>query len=258
MTPDTNTRTPPALVLNFRAMHLPHADLSYIEQQLSELASQVWEGWESAGGADRPDSPLLLRDALQQLLRHLDRVQQDREGDNPTELSALGEYGLHLIDELATIAARLELTDLAKEICGLCLPFALWTARNGGEIRNLKPVVNAFAEFANRQAEPHVMAGLYACCCELIDAASPTCEEEQDPENPWRLLLLNRAIVATRSHNLELMVAAFDAIVEQLPADAEGFFSQGMEQIALIDYPDSVGDVIQRYFLAHTKPKQLH
>lgn len=245
-------------------MRLPPADLPYLREQLLDLAAQVRDAWEASHPAEAEiDTPTLLRDALSQLIDMLGHIQEERpaEGTNPAEITTLGEYGLHLLDELSQLAAALDQAALAARIEQLCLPFAIWIARQGGEIRSLAPVVNAVAHFANAASHPQTMAALYTCCCELIEAASPSCEEPSAPgaqQHPWRLLLLNRAIVATRSHNPELMEAAFDAIVEHLPEEARRFFAEGMEQIAIIDYPDPVRDVVRRYFLAHGTARLLH
>ena len=104
------------------------------------------------------------------------------------------------------------------------------------------------------------MAELYTQCCELIDATNPICEAPavDDPSDPWRLLLINRAIVATRSHNPELIESAFDAVLESLPGDAPKFFAEGMEQMTILDYPDDVREVVRRYYLAHAVPRRLH
>ena len=243
-------------------MNLPPADLSYLRERFEELAAKVRDFCETSVPNDSPESTQLVCDAMAQLMDMLDRMEDDPTGTapSPTELSTLGEYGLHLIVELSQLAGAADQADLRREIEHLSLPFALWIARHGGEIRNLPPVVNALAHFANQNTQAHVMAALYTCCCELIEAVSPSYENpgSPDPNDPWRLLLLNRAIVATRSHNPELIEPAYDAIVEALPADAEQFFAEGMEQMTIIDYPDHVREVVRRYYLAHTRPKHLH
>jgi hypothetical protein len=249
-------------MLDFTAMKLPPVDLSFLQERIAELATQVREAWEGSGDTGDSESPVLLRDAMRQLLELLGRIdpQTDATAENAAELTTLGEYGMHLLEQLSEVATRCGQADLAREIEHLSLPFALWLARRGAEIRRLAPVVNALAHHANQVSQPQSMVGLYTCFCEVVEALSPNCEEpgNNDPHHPWRLLLLNRAIVATRSHNPELMVPAFDAIVEQLPADAENFFAEGMEQIMVIDYPEQVKAVIRRYFLAHARPKKLH
>lgn len=244
-------------------MRVPPVDLSYLREQFRELAAQVCEAWDaSSHAATEVDTPRLLRDALLQLadmLAHVEGAASDPEA-NPAEINTLGEYGLHLLEEQSQLAASLDQATLANQIEQQCLPFALWIARHGGEIRHLAPVVNALAHYANMASHPQTMGHLYTCCCELIEAASPACEEQpsRGAQHPWRLLLLNRAIVATRSHNPELMEAAFDAIVDHLPGEAHRFFAEGMEQMAVIDYPDTVRDVVRRYFLAHGIPQRLH
>ena len=244
-------------------MTIPPADLSFLRERLRELASQLSDVWESAGRSrEEAGAPTQVGEAMLQLIDVLRQIENDDtpQPGNATEINTLSEYGLHLLDELAKCAAGLDQTALAAEIEQLSLPYAVWIARQGGEIRHLSPVVNALAHLANQASRPVVMAALYSLCCELVEAASPALEEPaaRDPQHPWRLLLLNRAIVATRSHNPELMESAFDAVVEHLPSDAQGFFAEGMEQTAIIDYPDPVRELMRRYFLAYAAPKRLH
>lgn len=209
-------------------MRIPPVDLSYLREQFRDLAGQVREAWDASGReAGDVDTPLLLRDALSQLVDMLGHVQHAEANAqvNPAEINTLGEYGLHLLEEMSQTAASLDQASLAAQIEQLCLPFAIWIARHGGEVRNLSPVVNALAHYANRASHPQTMAVLYTYCCEIIEAASPACEEppRSGTRHPWRLLLLNRGIVATRSHNPELIEAAYDAIVEHLPNEARSF-----------------------------------
>jgi len=245
-----------------RVMNLPPVDLSYLHERFRELATRVQEAWETSGQTgDDMDMPVMLREAMSQLIDLLDRIQgNEDEGVEPAEINTLCEYGLHLLEELSRIAADLDQALLAVEIEHLSLPCALWFARRGGEIRSLGPVVNTLAYHANQSTDPQAMTRLYTHCCELIEATSPACEDAAagDPRHPWRLLLLNRAIVATRSHNPELMEAAFDAIVECLPQDAPRFFTEGMEQIAIIDYPEPVREIVRQYFASYASSRRLH
>ncbi len=250
-------------MLNFSAMNFPPADLSFLRERLGELATQLTEFWETSGqSADEAENPPMLGEAVEQLFAVLAHIEDEigAIAADTTEINTLTEYGLHLLEELANAARSLGQSELATEIEQLAVPLALWSARHGGEIRNLSPVVNAVAHFANQASHPHIMAELYTQCCELIDATSPTCEAAavDNPRDPWRLLLINRAIVATRSHNRALMESAFDALLENLPSDAPSFFAEGMEQMTIIDYPDDVREVVRRYYLAHAVPRRLH
>lgn len=241
-------------------MKLPPVDLSFVLDRFTELAEQIDAVSESTD--DGPESPIPLSEAMLQLLDLLARIGEDRGAGSrpPDELTTYGDYGLHLLDRLAEAAMRTDREDLAEAVEQLSLSFSLWVVRNGGELRQLRAVANALARAAGEAQNPSQMADLYSCSCELIDAASLAYENRSvtRPAEPWRQLLLNRAIIATRSHNPELIEPAFDAIVEQLPSDAEQFFAEGIEQITVIDYPDPVCDLVRRYFLTHGKPRHLH
>lgn len=245
-----------------RRMNLLPADLAYLRDQLSELAAILHERREAASiASDDGESPRLLGHAATQLFDALGMSVRQEAFDATwsDEITTLGEYGQHLLAKLEALAIRLDSPDIQVRLEQLNLPLALWIARHGGEIRNLAPAVNALADLANHANEPRAMAALYTHCCELLDAASPACAEGHiHQDHPWRLLLLNRAIIATRSHNAELMSVAFDAIVEQLPDDARHFFSEGMQQISEMACPDQARDVMKRYYLACANPRQLH
>lgn len=240
-------------------MRLPPADLSYVLDRFIELAEQIDAVSEDG---DYPIEPIQLSEAMPQLIELLARHNNQPEvvAQHPDELTTYGDYGLHMLEQLADAAQRAERDDLAQAVEKLSLSFALWIVRNGGELRQLRAVANALARLARQVPQSAVMTELYGYCCELIEAASPAYENRSvaQPAEPWRLLLLNRAMIATRSRNPELMEPAYDAIVEQLPSDAEHFFGEGMEQITVTDYPDNVREVVRRYFVAHSKPRQLH
>jgi len=237
-------------------------DLNFLRERLTALAAELADDAETGTTEDASSSETgQLCEALLQLIGLLGQL--EREGSDQTaiitELNTLGEYGLHLMEDLARQSRRNRQT-AGSEVEHLSLPFALWVARRGGEIRNLAPVVNALAYFANRNTRPAMMTALYGQCCEIIEAASPASQENftEQPAHPYRMLLLNRAIVATRSHNPELIEIAFDSVLEVLPNDAQSFFAEAMEQMALIDYPDHVRDIVRRYFVDHARPRRLH
>ena len=82
--------------------------------------------------------------------------------------------------------------------------------------------------------------------------------EKTNPGRPWRILHLNRAIVATRTHQPDLMDEAFGDLTRHLPEDAAGFFSQGMEQMELLNYPPHVRAVMDRYYRKWSVNRSLH
>ena len=94
-----------------------------------------------------------------------------------------------------------------------------------------------------------------------VDATAPAIRQDLDkanPGRPWRILHMNRAIVATRTHQPDVMDEAFTVLTEHLPEDAAGFFSQGMEQMDLLNYPPHVREVMDRYYRKWSVNRSLH
>jgi len=79
-----------------------------------------------------------------------------------------------------------------------------------------------------------------------------------DTGRPWRVLLLNHCIVATRSHNTGLMEDAFALLSARLPEDAARFFTEGMQQMDALDYPQRVREVMEKYHRRWTVNRSLH
>ena len=82
--------------------------------------------------------------------------------------------------------------------------------------------------------------------------------EKTDLDRPWRMLVINRALIATRTHDTELMKIAFDMLAENLPEEASRFFEEIVEQMHIVNYPDHVREVLQHYFLMHGTSHTLH
>ncbi len=82
--------------------------------------------------------------------------------------------------------------------------------------------------------------------------------EKTNPGRPWRVLHLNRAIVATRTHQPDVMDEAFALLTQHLPEDAADFFTQGMEQMELLNYPPHVREVMDRYYRKWSVHRSLH
>jgi hypothetical protein len=72
------------------------------------------------------------------------------------------------------------------------------------------------------------------------------------------VFLLNKAIVATRSHQPALMDEAFDALADQLPEEAPDFFREGMGQMDALDYPAEVRAVMERWYEQWCSKRVLH
>jgi hypothetical protein len=177
------------------------------------------------------------------------------------DLGALADHGFELLTRVSALAGRLRLPQHARLVEGLALPLACWVARRGGELSHPAPAVNAAAAWANSLKAPDELATLYGLMSEMLEALSPRLTQDRnalDPNGPWRLLLLNRAIVATRSHRPALMELAFQSVVEALPTVAPDFFREALGQMDALDYPPQVLAVVRRYADAWCTRRTLH
>jgi hypothetical protein len=216
-----------------------------------------------------PDAALPPPSLESRLLRHSPvtgrRPQADpaagSRGAATPDLGALGDEGIDLLARLTVLAGRMRLPQHARQVETLILPLACWIARRGGELGHPAPVVNAAGALANSLKAPEELAALYGLMTEVVDALSPAVTEDRDAADatrPWRVLLLNRAIVATRSHRPDLMETAFTAVVEVLPGDAPEFFREAMGQMEALKYPPQVRAVVHRYADTWCARRTLH
>jgi hypothetical protein len=252
---------------------LPKVDLSDIADELKRLGEEIQRAWDEAApdliDAEQEPAPQVLLHGLGELL---DRLRAS-DAETPTataralraatgsEPEGLLEHGLLLLGQLARVTDHLRLHAAAQSLQELVVPLSCWMIRQGTELRQPEPVVHALATLANRLREPEDLAGLFALMGEIAEGISQDRVQGMDPKDPtdpWRVLLLNRGIVATRSHQPALMDEAFAAIVEQLPEDAPHFFREGMGQMEALDYPPAVRETMQRYFERWCSGQRLH
>jgi hypothetical protein len=261
-------------------MTIPPADLGFIEHSYRSAARAVVEAY-----ADRnvpPEAPPglgdtapgLLVEAMERLLDILHNLQPDRDTADPgpganaleaqleaQDIHALGDYGIRLLSDLAEWAHALRLADPYRELRNVLFSLALWIVQRDGELSTLEPVVDALAFLANNIRARAELERLFLAAGEIMESVSPAISQDLDrsnPGRPWRVLLQNRAIIATRSHQPALMEQAFATLVEMLPEDAPAFFREGMEQMEALDYPQPVRRVMEKYFQLWCTSKTLH
>ncbi|MFK5947592.1 MAG: hypothetical protein QM500_02335, partial [Methylococcales bacterium] len=89
------------------------------------------------------------------------------------------------------------------------------------------------------------------CIKKLLNRVSDEYKNDMlnsDPRRPWRVLLLNYGIVATRSHDPQLIETAYDYFIHHLPEDAAQFFTESKGQMTALNYPQSVQVVVEKYY----------
>jgi hypothetical protein len=167
-----------------------------------------------------------------------------------SDISQIGDYALTLLDELSTVAANRGLQHTMLSLHRLSIPIAVWIADHGGEIAKLDVVVNAVASYANELTDVKQLAALSEAIRKVIFSVTADIKRDVEVSNavrPWLILNLNWGIVATRCHSVKIMELAFDQLIKNIPADAQQFFSEGMKQMELINYPEHVKIVMEKY-----------
>jgi hypothetical protein len=244
-------------------MDSTEVDIRAIGATLADAGQRLCAAWDrlEAPPYGVETTPGEMVSALARLFDVLDRRGEVQDQPDGSDLARLTESGLGLIRELSATAALLDRDEIACEVELQAYPFAVWSARLGAPLRLLDPVVNAVAFLANHTTESADLARLFKGISEIIEAVDPAIRgdlQASAPGQPWRLLLLNRAIVATRSHDPDLMEAAFAAVVRHLPDEAARFFTEGMEQMELLEYPAQVRRVMQRYYERWAAGQRTH
>ncbi len=223
--------------------------------RFKRVAGEILEAYEARRPASTDQvTPAQLAEAIEQFMVVAINLDKDQGETGPIykdDVNQLGDYGITLLADLATWATQLSFENLHQELETVALAVAGWVVRHEGELRTLEPIVNALANLANQTHDPQKLESLAAFMGRILHACSDLIKqdlEKANPGRPWRVLHLNRGIVATRSHNPAVMESVFNELVQTLPEEAPQFFSEGMQQMEALNYPTHVRQVMVRYF----------
>jgi len=178
------------------------------------------------------------------------------EENNFDDISELGDFGLQLLAELEmwTDAASYENnTNLQISILSL----AIWIHDHHGILKQLENVVNALAQLANHTNESNELVKLHKIAEKITNSAHEVIKADVDKSEPgrvWRILNLNHGIIATRTHNIDIMQTVFEQLLMRLPEDATDFFADGIKQMDIIGYPEHVKHVMEHFYQLTNKP----
>ena len=235
------------------------ASLNDAQQYFKKLPGELVEYFDDAYQAAFDQ----LMGALGQFFDVTDTVNQQASDDHiisRTEATEIGDHGFILLLKLVNLMEKLDLPHRRKEIEQISLIFARWVIHYQGQLKHIEPIVNAFAHSANNMKDKKSLLALVELMSEVVEASSDEIKHDLESSNiyrPWRLLHINRGIVATRTHDTRIMKRVFDEMMLYLPQDAASFFSEGMQEMDAMDYPPNVRKVIEEYFLHQPKMK-LH
>lgn len=167
------------------------------------------------------------------------------------EATDIGNHGFDLIRPLMGLMNHLELPHRRRDLEQISLIMARWIVRYRGQVKQLEPIVNACAQMANLLTDKKALIALYDLMTDIIESCPGDVRQDLDTSNdmrPWRLLHINRGIIATRSHDPDIMKTAFDELLMYLPNEADDFFEQGMKEIIELDYPLHVRHIMEYYY----------
>jgi hypothetical protein len=205
-----------------------------------------------------------LEQAFDQLIDVMTRIESDTQSSSDTrseDITEIGEYALQMQETLSATVEKLGLAEQKQPLSYLTINITLWITAHDGRIQTLEPVVDAIAQVANTTQDPQQLEQFGGVIEQIIHTVSSVISqdlEKMNPGRPWRVLLLNHGIVATRSHNTESMEAAFALLTSKLPEDATRFFSEGMQQMEALNYPPHVRKVMEKYHREWPVNRSLH
>jgi hypothetical protein len=207
-----------------------------------------------AGKSSSDQNSLRMIDALLQSVDIMERADADGQQVQtlqPEAASEIADHVFNLLDQLAIVAGSRGLQQQMLNLHRLALPVAFWLYRHKGVIAKLDILVNALASFANELTDPSRLEELSSLAEKIVEIAAEDIRRDVDnidPRRPWRVLNLNWGIIATRTHNVVMMQRTFDQLLKNIPLDADNFFREGMQQMAIVNYPQHVKDVMEKYY----------
>jgi len=220
---------------------------------------------------DEVNSPGQLLDAMDQAIDVMARADADSAVQKlmsaesigmleEKDISKIGQYALDILEGIVAYVQE-KTGEQKRDLLRLSIPVSLWVARHGGKLSQIDMLVNSLAGYANEVSDPQVLADLARIFREIIDACDNEIRRDLEQTNmmrPWRILNLNYGIIATRSHQPQLIEQAYDTLVKNLPQDARQFFKEGMQQMDIVGYPDEVRQVVERYNKMWGSESRLH
>jgi hypothetical protein len=243
-------------------MQALNGKISAIETAISDIMDACKQANAHSAALENTETDLpTLEQAFGQLIDALNRIESDTRAASTGDVTEIGEYASRLQETLSAITDKLGLSEQKQPLACLSINMALWIADHDGRLESVEAAANAIAQIANSTQDPQQLEQLNSVIARIINAVSALVSEDlekMNPGRPWRVLLMNYGIVATRSHNAASMEAAFAVLTSKLPEDATGFFSEGMQQMDVLDYPSHVRKVMEKYHREWPLNRSLH
>ncbi|WP_436394899.1 hypothetical protein ACSDBR_07785 [Acidithiobacillus ferriphilus] len=238
-------------------------DIPGAQKRFEQYANPILSAFAESGIATGEQiTPPMIVDALRQLFTLLATEVASWDPALPDdEPERIGDLTIGLLMDLATWADRLGERQAKTALEMITVSIAAWVCNQHGAIHTLEPIVNGLAILANSRVETDELRSLAQLMGQVKEAASAdyaTDLDGADPRRPWRILLLNWGITATRAQDPAEMRSAFAALLRHLPVDAALFFQEGRQQVAQGDFPDEVRTVMEEAAEGAGRSLRLH
>lgn len=190
-------------------------------------------------------------DALNQVFAIIAAVNKRDEELTEDEITDVGDQGLLLIDNLVYKLITQNLESHKHDVEQVALVIANWVIKHNGVLTNIHSVVDGLAYMANEVEDKVSLLQLSTFMTKVAHFCSSVIQHDldnSDPSRPWRALNMNRGIVATRTHDLEIMRTIFADLIKAIPLDAPIFFKEGMSEMVRLNYPQPVRELMQEFY----------
>jgi len=198
-----------------------------------------------------------LIDGLQQVFETVVAVNKQHTILTGDEISDIGEQALSMIDNLVYKLMDNDLASHKFEVEQVAMFLANWIIKHKGKLSKIQSVVDGLADMANQVEDKVSLLQLSTFMSQVAHACSDVIQHDldiTDPGRPWRALNMNRGIVATRTHDLDIMREVFHDLIKAIPMDAPAFFKEGMSEMERLNYPEPVQELMQEFYNQTQKP----
>ena len=232
-------------------------NLESMRQQFEDAVACVLENY-IPNTASQTVAPDHLAENMNQFFNILVSIDDpDTDSVHIDHKDDLANHGLRLLQELCQWSQKLECDESFYKLQQLSLPIAVWAAQHQLRLDDIEIIVNAISHIANSTQDTRYLSKLAEIIDNIIETISQEIKQDldkSDPGRPWRVLNLNHGIIATRCLDPKRMEAVFEQLIYRLPDDAAGFFTEGLQQMDIIGYPQHVRTVMKKYYQLTNQP----
>ncbi len=218
---------------------------------IKKIADETYNHWVlNKTDEDKNSNPKNIKEAFEQaclVIEHIGNLDDQLKQDDREDLC---NHYIQVFFEIIIWIEKLKITGIERDAKTCIIYYAAWSARIGAKLNDMDKIANIMGEYANHCKEPNELEELALASLCILDAVPKKLQMQNkaDDNRPWRIILLNNAIVATRSFREDLIEKAFKLIGDNLPDDAPAFFANAAKQMETKNYPDDVANLVNYHY----------